>query len=210
MCDKREMPMTLQTDTPIENIQIQTSARCIEWFRQLADDTTGTELDIDQPYQRGHVWSEDRRRLLIRSLMQGIPVGAITVNDRFAAGFHEPEYGPARSANRNWSVAIIDGKQRFTTFVQWLRSELSVPASWFPGSEIVTTEDTADGRYVRLDGLAVRQARFFRSMPVPVVTAKVRTLAEERAIFELVNFGGVAMGESDGAVDGMIPAGSTE
>ena len=194
---------SLQTEAPLDELRASNEARAIGWFLSMAeraDEGDGTELDIDQPYQRGHVWGDDRRRLLIRSLMQGIPLGAITVNDRFSAGFNEPSYGtPARSGkpSRNWAFSIIDGKQRFATFVMWLRSELAVPASWFPVSEIVTTEDTPDGPYVRLNGLVVRQARFFSNKPVPVVLAKVGTLAEERAVFELVNFGGVPQGESD-------------
>jgi len=152
---------------------------------------------VDQPYQRGDVWDDNRRRLLIRSLVQGIPIGAIVVNDRFTAKFHEPEYGPVRAANRNWAVAIIDGKQRFTTFVRWLRSELAVPASWFPASEILRPEDGGDGPYVRLSGLVAPQSLHLRNTPVSVVEATVRTLAAERTIFDLINFGGVAQGEAD-------------
>lgn len=188
---------TLQTTSPLVELRANQTARAIGWFEQLADGDE-TELDIDQPYQRGHVWSDDRRRLLIRSLIQGIPMGAITINDRFSARFHEYPAGPGK-ASRNWAFAIIDGKQRFTTFVMWLRSELAVPASWFPASEVVTTEDTPDGPYVRYRGISLAQQRHLSMKPVAVVEAKVRTLAEEEDIFNLVNFGGVAQGETDHA-----------
>ena len=81
--------------------------------------------------------------------------------------------------------------------MRWLRSELTVPASWFPASEILCQEDTIDGPHVRLNGLEVRQGRRFRSTPVSVVEAKVRTLDAERMIFDLINFGGVPQGETD-------------
>lgn len=195
--EHRPVSATMQTSEPLVELRTQSTARPLGWFEQLADGDE-TELDVDQPYQRDDVWDDNRRRLLIRSLIQGIPIGAIVVNDRFAAGFHEPEYGPARlEVNRNWAFAVIDGKQRFTTFVRWLRSELTVPASWFPASEIVRPEDGVDGPYVRLSGLAAPQGRRFRNIPASVVEATVRTLNDERTIFDLINFGGVAQGETD-------------
>jgi hypothetical protein len=189
---------SLQTIEPLVELRTRQTARPLSWFEQLADGDE-SELDVDQPYQRGDVWDDDRRRLLIRSLMQGVPIGAITVNNRFTAKFHEPAYGPVRTAasNRNWAVAIIDGKQRFTAFVRWLRSELTVPASWFPASEVLCQEDTVDGPHVRLSGLVRYQGRRFGNIPVSVVEAVVQTLDEERGIFDLINFGGVAQGETD-------------
>lgn len=191
---------TLQTAEPLTELRTENTARPIQWFEMIADGDE-TDLDIYQPYQRGNVWGDDRRRLLIRSLMLGVPIGAITVNDRFAAGFYESSYGAdghgRMTPSRNWATAIIDGKQRFTAFVMWMRGELTVPASWFPESEIVSTENTDDGPYVRLTGLVERQRRFFGNKPVPVVSAKVTTLAAEREIFDLINFGGVAQGETD-------------
>lgn len=137
---------SLQTNSPLAELRAEHTARPLGWFEQLLCSEDDTELDIDQPYQRGHVWGDHRRRLLIKSFMQGIPVGAIVVNDRLAAHFQHDEYGTdQRIPSRNWATAIIDGKQRCMTFVMWLRSELTVPASWFPESEIVETEDTADG-----------------------------------------------------------------
>jgi len=195
--DHRPVSATMQTTAPLVELRTQSTARPIGWFEHLADGDE-TELDVNQPYQRGHVWNENRQQLLIRSLMQGVPIGAITVNDRFGAGFHEPGYGTARpDANRNWALAVIDGKQRLTTFVMWLRSELAVPASWFPASEILCQENWSNGPHVRLNGLEVRQGRHFRNTPVSVVEATVKTLADERTIFDLINFGGVAQGETD-------------
>lgn len=190
---------TLQTTEPITKLRGDHSARTLSWFADLADCGDLTEFDPDPPYQRGHVWGDHRRRLLILSLMQGLPIGAIIINDRPRGGFHEPAYGPphSKTPTRNWAYSVIDGKQRITTLAMWMRGDLAVPASWFPTSEIVATEDTDDGPYVRMTGLLVRQRRFFSNIPVPVVTAQVRTLAEERDVFVRINSGGVAQGDSD-------------
>lgn len=185
---------TLQTDAPICGIDVTQSARALSWFTELAGEDE-TELDVTQPYQRGHVWTVHQQRLLIRSIMMGVPIGAVTVNDRFGARFYEPSYGPPRggrgeTANRNWAFAIVDGKQRFTAIVAWLDGRLTVPASWFPASEIVEVEETDDGPYVRITGLVPRQRRFFGNMTVAVIQANVRTLAAEEEIFNLINFAG--------------------
>jgi hypothetical protein len=57
------------------------------------------ELDLNPPYQRDHVWGEERRRNLIRSLTMGLPIGAIFINSR---DIMEPE-------------VVLDGKQRIET-----------------------------------------------------------------------------------------------
>jgi len=189
---------TLQTDAPLARLQVETAAYTPDWCVNLANGDK-SNLDMDQPYQRGDVWNDWRRCLLIRSLIQGIPIGAITINDRFGARFHEPSYGSrhSRTPNRNWAYAVVDGKQRFTTLVKWALSELTVPASWFPRSDILSTEETPDGQYVRMSGLNSTQRRKFSNRPLAIMVAKVQTLAEEQQIFNLINFGGVAQGEVD-------------
>ncbi len=189
---------SLQTSAPLTDLRLKNEARTLGWFEQLSDSNDPTELDIDPPYQRGHVWGERRRQLLIRSLMQGIPIGSIVLNDRFGAKFREYQPHKPGSPSRDWAFAVIDGKQRFTTLVMWLRSELAVPASWFAEGEVYAPESTRDGFYVRLNGLAPRQRRFFQNTPVSTVVAKVPTLVAEQEVFDLINFGGVAQGETDG------------
>lgn len=43
-------------------------------------------LLLSPPYQRGLVWGHKRKVNLIRSLLLGVPIPSIVVNDRFAAG----------------------------------------------------------------------------------------------------------------------------
>lgn len=180
--------MTMQTSEPLPRLSLATTSRTIRWLRH--DDET---VDMDQPYQRGHVWGLTRRRNLIRSLIMGVPIPSVVVNLRHLANFNEPGY----SFTRNTSYAIVDGKQRITTYQMFLRGEFAVPASWFPADQVETTEDTPDGLYVRHSGLTVAGQRFFGHHNIGVSEGRFATLAEEQLIFDLVNFGGVAQGDTD-------------
>jgi hypothetical protein len=131
-------------------------------------------LDLNPPYQRGDVWGVIRRRNLIRSIMLGIPIPSIIINDRFAA---------------NWGneIAVIDGKQRITTILMFLEGDLKVPAEWFG----------IDGDEITFPELPIARQRGMKNMPLPLCEGQLRTIEEEREVFELVNFGGVPQGESD-------------
>ena len=131
-------------------------------------------LDLNPPYQRGDVWGTVRRRNLIRSIMLGIPVPSIIINDRFSAGWGD-------------HIAVIDGKQRITTILMLFDGELCLPGSWFG----------LDLSLVAFPELPLPDQRRLKQMPLQVCEGQLRTLEEEREVFELVNFGGVAQGETD-------------
>ena len=195
---------TLQTTSPIRRMTMQTTNRPAGWLIGLADrDPHG--LDMDQPYQRGLVWGETRRRLLIQSLLEGVPVPSLIINDRFTAAERAPggvlgqrEFDD-REGGRNWAYAIVDGKQRASTILAFMRGQLTVPASWFSPADVdpEAIEQTDDGPYVRWAGLSQRMKRFFDNSPIGVCEGRFATMAEEREIFNRVNFGGVAQGDSD-------------
>jgi hypothetical protein len=188
--------VSMQTEQPIEHIQVSTSNRPLSWILYFGDgEGAATELDMDQPYQRGDVWGVVRRRNLIRSILLGVPIPSMVVNDRFSARFTEPGY----SQDRNWSYAIVDGKQRATTYLMFARDEFTVPASWFDSDSVVSAEETDDGPYVRYSGLDRRTQRRIESTPIGVAEGRFKTLEAEQMIFDLVNFGGVPQGESDNA-----------
>ena len=44
-------------------------------------------LLLSPPYQRGIVWGETRQRNLIKSILLGIPIPSIIINDRAAASW---------------------------------------------------------------------------------------------------------------------------
>ena len=184
--------MTMQTTQPLEHVTLSQTHRPIEWFTIL-DERGESGLDMDQPYQRGDVWGIKRRRNLMRSFMLGVPIPAVVVNHRMGAKFR----GPGYDQDRNWAYAVVDGKQRVTTILMWFRDEFALPSSWFPANLVDTTIDTPDGPYVHFTGLTRSGQRRWMNYGIPVVEARVSSLAAEQAIFDLINYGGVAQGEAD-------------
>lgn len=166
----------------LRKYRVNTTARGIDFFLDRAPGTP--VFDMDQPYQRGIVWGLRRRQNLIKSIMMGIPIPAIVINDRFSAGFHHPGYGQ----DRNWQYAIVDGKQRVTTIQAFINNEFSVPRQWWV--------DDADGTAYYGD-LSLPQQRGFRNTPIPVAEGQFTSLDQEHELFDLVNFGGLQQGEID-------------
>lgn len=135
-------------------------------------------LDLNPPYQRGEVWGETRQRNLIRSIVIGIPVASIIINDRTRS-----EWG--RNLTKGF-LAVVDGKQRITTIIKFLYSNLKVPGEWFGMEGDVVFSD-----------LPIHIQRGFRQIPIAFSEASLPSLEQEQEVFDLVNFGGVPQGESD-------------
>ncbi|MFG2210948.1 DUF262 domain-containing protein [Streptomyces sp. NPDC048638] len=187
--------MTRQTVRPLEHHNLRTSDRSPREIATSFRHTFG--LELDPPYQRGDVWTEDQRVALIRSWLTGTPTGVVILNDRStpewkdANGYDPTERGEAMHA-------CIDGKQRITTTYRWYDDELAVPASWFPRDNLTVTEETDDGPYVRFSGLTqAARLKFANRAHLSVALAKVATLTEEAEIYVLVNGGGTPQSEAD-------------
>lgn len=180
---------TLQTGAPLDRLPLTVSARSTDWFRQLRQNPD--EVDMDQDYQRGHVWGKNRQRLLIKSLMERVPIPAIIVNNRMEAGALDAD------GALDYRYAIVDGKQRATAIGDFMTNELDVPASWFLPAQVETSHTTDDGEYVSWDGLTTPGRRFFSNANVPVAEGQIGTLEGEKDLFDRINFGGVPQGESD-------------
>ena len=149
------------------------------------------EFDMDQPYQRGLVWGEDRKRALIESLLDGTPIPAIIMNNRWAGGFKEDGY----SAERLTAFAIIDGKQRVTAIQNFVADKFTVPSDWFDTSDV---KETAHGKEdIVWSDLTVAAQRGIKMYPIPVAEGSIDSLEGEKRIFDRVNFGGVAQGDTD-------------
>lgn len=180
--------MTRQTDQPLTELRLTASNRSArELARWVTDDDMMT---LDTPYQRGHVWTPDQRIALVRSWLQGVPIPAVVVNLR------DRTWG--WDGDDAYSYAVIDGKQRIQTAIEWFEGHLAVPASWFPPGNVVTTEDTDDGPYVRFTGLSrpcqVGQKREFT---LPMCEPKLPSVAAEAQVYLLVNGGGTPQTDDD-------------
>jgi hypothetical protein len=139
--------------------------------------------DMNPPYQRGSVWDIQRRQNLIKSLLLGLPIGTIILNDR---GYQKS--GP--------DTAVIDGKQRVEALWAFVDSEFAIPAAWLDDEYVVETEDIEfEGAIihgVRYSGASAIFQRHFENTPLPMIEASVRGLEAEAEIFVLINAGGVA------------------
>lgn len=155
----------------IERLRLSQTARPVDVFQYFKNEGY---LELNPPYQRGDVWGPIRRRNLIRSILLGVPIPSIILNDRFAARWGE-------------EIAVIDGKQRITAILEFLAGRVPVPAEWF---------GLGDGDVSYTD-LPLPDQRRFRNHPLQVCEGQLRTLEEEQEVFDLVNFGGVPQGESD-------------
>ena len=175
-------------DGPLEELQLRHQRSSIRTLIDpgLRDDPT-TGMILDPPYQRGAVWGTERKQNLIRSLLRGVPVGAIVINDRWESGM---EADPNKM-----STAVVDGKQRITAIQDFSDGKYTVPRSWW-ADEYVSEEAQGEDS-IAYDQLSTLGKRHFRGLGVPVVCAQVSTIEEEEELFGLINYGGVPQGESD-------------
>lgn len=184
----------------LEKVSLETYGFSVREFAS-ADPQSRSQYLLDPPYQRGAVWDDLRRRNLIRSLLMGLPIGSITINERTKA--HE-QYSAAVFA------AVVDGRQRIETLRAFVDSVFPVPASWFdppttrdevyidPDETLEKFDDggvaTAGVLFGQLTDLA---KRLVLASTVTVNHAKVNTVAAEAELFLLINYGGVNMTDLD-------------
>ena len=144
---------------------------CVEhWHKENA-------LELNPPYQRGVVWGVKKQRALIQSLLEGIPIPSIIVNDRMEADWPMSQ----------WKYTVIDGKQRLTAILNFVEGKYSVPGGWF--------EQSAD--WVFYPELPPEKQRKFSHKCLQFSEGRLATLAEEEEVFNRVNYGGLPQGEVD-------------
>lgn len=180
--------MTLQTAKPIRDLHMNITARAWGEIVHWIQDGNAT---YDTAYQRGAVWTDEQRIMLIHSIMSGTPIPALIINRR-------PEsmwFGPDGETLPLY--AVIDGKQRMMTIKMFMEGDIAVPTSWFDPEDIIETEDTADGAYVRYFGLTHKMQRFFENRPTPVAEASLRTVRREAEVYLRVNSAGTLQTDED-------------
>lgn len=181
--------MTHQTTEPLDRSQLTQASTA--GYALVTEYHEGALL-LDAPYQRGSVWTNDQRLGLIRSWLRELPIPAIILNDR-----REGQW-LTEDGSYDFTIAVVDGRQRIETAIAWFDSNLAVPASWFPAEQVVRTVETADGPYVTFDGLSIEAQRFVKRLfRFPVASASVPSLADEASIYLLVNGAGTAQTQDD-------------
>lgn len=188
--------MTRQTTTPLVHTNLGATYRRAQEIARTFRDDLG--LDLDAPYQRGDVWTDDQRIALIRSWLTGVPTGTVLLADRCTDVWRDAHGGKSPLDNGDPMYAVIDGKQRITTALMWFDGHLAVPASWFAAEYVATAEGTDDGPYVRHSGLTrVGQNMLVNRALIQVAEAQPATIEEEAAIYLLVNGGGTPQSDAD-------------
>lgn len=181
--------MTTQTSAPLEHQSLDATNQSA---RNLATMVQDGDIILDPPYQRGSVWTRDQRIGLVKSWLLGLPVPTIILNDRISW----PQAREDQSGRVHY--AAIDGKQRLETAVAWFSGELAVPASWFRPAHVARAEQTDDGPYTRYTWLTKGgQGYMALRAPLQVATARVTSVAEEAAIYLLVNGAGTSQTDED-------------
>lgn len=159
-------------------------------LRTLVGDS---EFLLDPPYQRGLVWGTERKRRLIRSLLMGIPVGTIIVNDR--QKHYDAFLSAGHSLDEAYAMSVIDGKQRITAVRDFYDNCFAIPAHWLDAAYIADAAcDYEEITYAEMTPLG---QRVFKMLPISITTASVDSVTAEAEIFDLINFGGVAQDDVD-------------
>lgn len=130
------------------------------------------EFRMDEHYQRDYVWGVDRKANLIRSILMGIPIPSLILNWR-----DWPD---------DYSIAVVDGKQRISAILNFLDGELVVPGPWFGLDGDVTFNDLPRPTRLRLGNKSIA-----------VSEASLGSLEDEERVFNLINYGGVPQGMTD-------------
>ncbi len=166
-------------------------------LRGLVHELIDGELSVDTPYQRKSVWETAQRISMIKSLLTGVPLPAIILNDRNTLAWKRAN--GTVPAGEPVSV-VIDGKQRLETARLWAESLLLVPAEWFYDREIepARLSDVRMRGTVRYRDLTLTtQRQLDQLMLIPVAEAGVTSVQEEAEVYVLVNSAGTQQSPTD-------------
>lgn len=106
------------TPAPLPEIHLSSNARMVMHF--VTGWRDGDIFDLDAPYQRESVWTDEQRRNLIKSLLMGLPIGSVIVSAL-----------PFDKDRPKVCYRVVDGKQRIEAMRAFVDGDLTVPAAWF-------------------------------------------------------------------------------
>ena len=160
---------------PLRHTTFPNLARPIDFFSQRARRDGEQVFDLTPPYQRGQVWAPEQQVNLIRSVLEGVPIGGIFLNDR-----------------GDFVYRVVDGLQRVTAISDYLADRVKLPRAWFADEELAET--ARDQQTVVFSDLSVPRQRRFGFNPLLSYETSFPSEADEAALFDLINTSGVAHG----------------
>ena len=96
-----------QIDVPLPHLE-----------RQLADYQENYGLDLDVDFQRAHIWTTDQQTAFVEHLLRG-GQGSNLIR------FNRPGW-PRQQERQAAPMLLVDGKQRLTAVLRFLRDQLPV------------------------------------------------------------------------------------
>lgn len=182
--------MIRQTKEPLPEYRLSTSNRAASEFANSMREF----LDLNPPYQRQSVWTYEQRVNLVKSWIQGIPVPAVTLNDRATEQWREANGEDVRLGKA--MLGVVDGKQRIETALMWFSGEFTVPATWFtPEFRVFPAEHIPHVSYKNLSRAG--QLYMARGAALPVIEARLPSIKAEAELFLILNGGGTSQTEAD-------------
>jgi len=112
----------MNTPEPLPELRLQAANYSVYHYLPWRDNDHEF-MDLDAPYQRGSVWTDDQRRNLIKSLLMGLPIGTLVISAL-----------PYRKGGA--SYRIIDGKQRIEAVRAFWGDRFSIPGWWFAPEDL--------------------------------------------------------------------------
>lgn len=78
-------------------------------------------IDFNPDYQRGYVWTQEDKELLLDSVFKNIEIGKFALIHLSTSEWHE----------RGFSYEILDGKQRLSTLIEFYENKLSYKGKYY-------------------------------------------------------------------------------
>lgn len=152
------------------------------------------DLDMEQTYQRDHVWTAQQRENLVRSVLEGLPIGNIYINERHlvqsASDQRQFVFGT------HHTFAVVDGKQRIHTLFLLMSNQLPMPGSWFDPEDIVGEPSQVPGT-VTYGQLSAKLRRQVTNTLWGVSRVQLPDLVSERELYLRINAGGTPHTQED-------------
>lgn len=143
-------------------------------------------MDMHPPYQRASRWTKEQRRALIETILLGLPIPAVVINDRNHRIWSGPERG---------TFGLIDGKQRLSTVLSFIDGQFTVPREWFEDGMLEDPNRATEA--VLFGDLSTMGQRYITEASIPLVQTQVGSIAEEAGLYLLLNSTGATQTAED-------------